>query len=69
VMNTDDKQRKFTKEQIRERVKSKATKPSPTIQSTPLTEPKIELKEYVAPLDPKTRAQIKDVARYEGIKR
>jgi hypothetical protein len=67
-MNTDEKPRQFTKEQIRERVKSKATKPSPTIQSTPLAKPKIELKEYVAPLDPKTSAQRRDVARYEGIK-
>jgi hypothetical protein len=61
--------RQLTKEQLR--VKSKPTKPSATIQSHSKQiwlqshEPKWEREEIAAPLNPKTDAQHRQVARFE----
>lgn len=63
-MNTDDKPRQFTKEQIREL--PKAIQPSPTIQSTPLTEPRIEVVAPV-PVDPKTSEQQRKADHHDKI--
>jgi hypothetical protein len=61
------KPRQLTKWQIRERVKSKPTKPSATIQSKPgaRSEPKWEHEGIEAAVNPRTDAEHRQVARYE----
>jgi len=68
-MNTHDKPRQSTKTQIREPAKFKPSQPSSTIQSEPLSEPKVQREEIAAPEDPKTSAQKRQAARYERILR
>jgi hypothetical protein len=68
-MNTNDKPRRLTKEQVKERGQIEAAKRPTTIQSEPLAEPKVHQKEVVAPLDPKTSAQKGKAAQYERIMR
>jgi hypothetical protein len=62
-MNTNKERRQFTKKQIREH--PKAEQPSPTIQSTPLAEPKIEI---IAPVpEPKTTEQQRRAEHHDEI--
>jgi hypothetical protein len=65
MMNTEHTRRQFTKEQVKERAQSKAAKPSPTIQSEPMAEPKVNPKEVVAPKYPKTSEQRRKADRFE----
>ena|SRR5258708_4566961 len=64
-MNTDDKPRKLTKEQIEEQGRIEAAKRSLTIRSEPLAKPKIE----PPVVDPKTTEQSRKAARHELITR
>ncbi len=66
MMKTDDKPRRLTKEQVKERDQIEPADRELTIQSQPLAEPKIEI---VAPVDPKTTKQEQKAARYDGIMR